>query len=123
MNGSKGPNTVGKDIGFISALYAMDPVIVAPIPLALNAKNGSDTTMEQTEASAACTAQDADSRLPNKDELSAMFYNRELVGIDSGEVWSSSVLSDSRAWDQSFWTGVCYRTVQDYPLLVRCIKR
>lgn len=32
LNGSKGPNTVGKDIGFITALYPTDSVVVAPMP-------------------------------------------------------------------------------------------
>ena len=30
MNGNKGPNTVGKDIGFMSVLYPTDSVVVAP---------------------------------------------------------------------------------------------
>jgi len=38
LNGSKGPNTVGKDIGFISALYPTDSVVVAPMPLSVNAQ-------------------------------------------------------------------------------------
>ena len=33
LNGNKGPNTVGKDIGFITAIYSSDPVVVAPVPL------------------------------------------------------------------------------------------
>ncbi len=82
LNGNKGPNAVGKDIGFITALYASDPVIVAPNVLSTNANNG--TAVKWAAASAACTTQDSESRLPNINELSAMFYNRDLLGIASG---------------------------------------
>ncbi len=70
MNGTKAPNTVGKDIGFISVLYALDPVVVAPMLFAINAGSG-----KQTQASALCKAQDLDARVPDIDELSSMFYN------------------------------------------------
>ena len=32
LNGNKGPNTVGKDIGIMSVLYPSDSVVVAPMP-------------------------------------------------------------------------------------------
>ena len=31
LNGNKGPNTIGKDMGFITALYSTDSVVVAPM--------------------------------------------------------------------------------------------
>ncbi len=124
LNGNKGPNTVGKDIGFITALYPTDSNLVAPYPLATNAASG--TTIAQTAASAACSAQDPESRLPNRDELSAMFYNRELLGITFGDFWSGSVISSGvsgTAWDQSFHAG--YRTppTRTATRNVRCVKR
>ena len=33
LNGNKGPNTVGKDVGFITAFYPYDVKVVAPIPV------------------------------------------------------------------------------------------
>ncbi len=117
LNGSKGPNTVGKDIGFISALYNTETNIVAPVPLAADAGS-----FVQAEANAACTAQDIDSRIPNIDELSAMFYNKSLLGIDSGWYWSGSVYSVSKAWRQYFETGMRALNTRD-SCSVRCIKR
>ena len=32
LNGTKGPNTVGKDIGALTALYPSDSIVVAPFP-------------------------------------------------------------------------------------------
>ncbi len=121
LNGSKGPNTMGKDIGFITALYPSDPVIVAPMPFATNAGTGA-----QTAAGALCKAQDSEARLPNRDELAAMFYNRTLLGIASGNFWSGSVISSGEsgtAWQQYFNAGFRYPTTRGYGGYVRCVKR
>lgn len=122
LNGSKGPNTVGKDIGFISALYPSDPVIVAPMPLT------SDITQSQTQKNAAkeCTKIDTDSRLPNIEELSAMFYNKTLIGISESYYWSSSIVSAQlidKGWDLYFQTGLKSGYSRSNHRGVRCIKR
>ncbi len=122
LNGNKGPNAVGKDIGFITALYPTDSNVVAPYPLATDAA----TSVAQTEASAKCSAQDAESRLPNRDELSAMFYNKTLLGIASGYFWSGSVVSSGEsgtAWLQSFSTGGRYPYTRSNTGYVRCVER
>ncbi len=118
LNGNKGPNMVGKDIGFITALYNNDTNIVAPMPLATNAG-----TMKQALASAACTAQDSESRLPNIDELTSMYYNKNLVGISSGDFWSGSVVSASLAWDQDFYAGPRDPDTRFHSYSVRCVWR
>ena len=123
LNGRKGPNKVGKDIGFITALYPTDPNIVAPMPLEKNAKN---TKMEQTDAAAACKAQDSDSRVPNRDELTVMFYNNQLINIPAGQYWSGSVVSagsPGTAWYQTFTTGRRHVSSRSGTAFVRCIKR
>ncbi len=122
LNGNKGPNTVGKDIGFITAMYSIDSNTVAPLPLSENAG-----MYPQHEASAACVAQDAESRLPNRDELTAMFYNRRLLGLTSGgRFCSGSVVSSGTsgtAWYQSFDAG--HRAIDPRNTVrnVRCVKR
>ncbi len=122
LNGSKGPNTIGKDIGFISALYNLDANVVAPMPLATNAANGS-VSLTQQAAIAACTAQDSESRIPNRDELSAIYYNKELVGIVSGGYWSGSLLSPEYAWGIDFGPGTRYKGLRSGIAPVRCVKR
>jgi len=69
---------------------------------------------------------DSESRLPNRDELSAMFYNRDLIGTKADHFWSSSVISageDGTAWGQSLYTGVRYPSTRSNGLDVRCVKR
>ncbi len=121
LNGNKGPNAVGKDIGFITALYASDPVVVAPLPLSTNANGGA--VLKQAAASAACTAQDSESRLPNKDELTALFYNKRLAGITQDGFWSGSVVSSTKAWRQSFSSGARGPADRELTAYLRCIKR
>jgi len=122
LNGNKGPNTVGKDIGFITALYPSDPVIVAPVPLAQDVSG----LKKQTEAGKACNDMDSESRLPNRDELTAMFYNRALLGITSASCWSGSVISSGEsgtAWSQSFQAGTRGPYTRSAGNNVRCVKR
>ncbi len=119
LNGNKGPNAVGKDIEFITALYASDPVIVAPSVLSTNASDD----IEWADASAACTTQDSESRLPNIDELSAIFYNKDLLNLMHGEHWSGSVASASEAWQLDFNSGDRFAFSRDKGCLVRCVKR
>ena len=118
LNGSKGPNTVGKDIGFITAFYPTDPVIVAPVPLALDA-----TWASQIDASKSCQKQDSESRLPNLNELASMMYNKKLIGITTGDYWSSSSVSASQGWIQNFSLGNRYLHPRGNSLAVRCVKR
>ncbi len=121
LNGSKGPNTVGKDIGFITALYPTDSIVVAPMPI------GADfLEATQLNASKACTDKNPDSRVPNLEELSSMFYNKELIGITgSGYFWTSSVLTSNKdkAWAIQF--GIGYRSSGNRSGggCVHCIKR
>jgi len=120
LNGSKGPNTVGKDIGFITVLYPTDSVVVAPLP----SLNKVSEQKNQSDAAKACTAVNAESRLPNREELSSLFYNRELLGLSLIQIWSSSRLSASEGWFFDFPTGGMGVSVQtNSGFNVFCIKR
>ncbi len=76
LNGAKGPNTVGKDIGFLSVLYPSDSSVVAPVPY-----NRLINGFTSAEASRACTQNVGEEyRLPTKDESVSLFINRRLLG-------------------------------------------
>ena len=76
LNGSKGPNTVGKDIGFMTAFYPSDPIIVAPIPI--KTINVTDDYLGRFDT--ACREKvDFESRATNIDELSSIFVNKALL--------------------------------------------
>ena len=125
LNGNKGPNTVGKDIGFITALYPTDSVIVAPMPLSQNAAG----TATQQEAGKLCQAQDSHSRVPNIDEITAMVFNQKLLGMPTNSenyFWSSSLASGQyvgRGYLQGFIACDRFISSRAYKASVRCIKR
>ena len=121
LNGTKGPNTVGKDIGFITAMKSIDPIVVAPMPLVRDA-----STVNQFDASSQCKTMDSESRLPNMYELFSIFINRELVGMTSGVYWSAQLTAIGNSLYAKYvdiangHTSGCTRT---YTNKVRCIKR
>ena len=132
LNGNKGPNTVGKDIGFISAYYPSDVVVVAPYPYVRDAAG----TYSHGDAAKACTALDSEYRLSNITELSAMFANLKLMSNSTSSIgdgayyWSSDKVSSNKAW--YYWSGGwanCWgdgsyggdNTTRQYS--VRCVKR
>ena len=125
LNGSKGPNTVGKDLGFITVFYAVDPMVVAPVPLMQNAATG----VSQIAAGKECLKFSDDSRVPNKEELAAMYINKELIGNwDAGGFYLSSSTDiyegAPAAWTVDINHGTMYKTssrTQGHAL--RCIKR
>ncbi len=125
LNGNKGPNTVGKDIGFITALYATDSNVVMPIALINDVQGGAVLKLRDASGSPAlkaCREQDSESRLPNKDELTAMFYNQKLININNHDYWSGQVVGQN-AWSVKMQAGA--RDINSYNTArkVRCIKR
>ena len=120
LNGTKGPNQVGKDIGFVTALYSYEPNVVAPDFMTSDAGSGN---FEKAEA--LCDNEANNTRLPNIDELSALFWNANLYGIPigSGYFWSGSVIDKDRAWGQSFNTGRRFPYDRTYGRSVRCVRR
>ena len=123
LNGTKGPNTVGKDIGFMTAYNSVDSVIVAPMPLMSDA--GSYTGYE---AAKICKSQDNESRLPNLYELMSMFVNRDLIGnlLTTGVYWTSTLSVNGGSATASYgsmYSGHISGTYRDQGHNVRCIKR
>ena len=125
LNGKKGPNTIGKDMGFITALYSTDSKVVAPIPVLKNIMGSGEKT--QINAGRLCLVDYPDSRLPNIEELSSIYYNQNLIGVEqssTGSVyWSSSVLSASIGWRLWFDTGKTSIYNRVTSAEIRCIKR
>ncbi len=101
LNGAKGPNTVGKDVGFITAMYPSDVKVVAPLPATQKLGSYPITAADNTvNATKACTNYDSDYRLPNIDELMSMAVNKNLMkgdgsDLSSGTFWSSSRIAET----------------------------
>ena len=123
LNGNKGPNTVGKDIGFMSVLYPTDSVVVAPVL----ANKDVSSSIPHVDTNAACVAQDPESRMPNKEEVMSMFYNRMLLGEYKDHYWTgttSFINSNILAWVMYLTTGRLVPIDRNRSVSsVRCVKR
>ena len=127
LNGTKGPNTVGKDIGFITVLYPTDSAVAAPMPHIAAGETG----LSLSEGSKYCTSLDSEYRIPNKEEAASLFVNKELIGnLPVGWIATSSrgitSSGERAAWAQSTFTG--NRVLRPLDTLasytyVRCVKR
>ncbi len=96
LNGTKGPNTVGKDVGVITALYSVQPIVVAPMLI-----TEYPGTSNFIDAIGACKGVDVDSRLPNIYEATSLVHNMKLffgVAQGDGGVWSSTARDSERAF-------------------------
>ena len=119
MNGLAQPNEVGKDIGFVTVLYPdIRTQAVAPD---VHKKNASSANFYN--AGASCAKLDPEYTLPNRDELLAMYFNSNLLGITSGYYWSASEASAELGWAQSFSNGYRYRASKSNGGYVRCVRR
>jgi len=122
LNGNKGPNTVGKDIGVITTLYSTDSLVVSPYPAMSDAGEA-----KHKEALSLCSKYDESYRVPNMDELASMFVNKKLFDMN-GLYWSSNLATHSSgkivAIDTSFKVATRgYLDREAFSRRVRCVKR
>ncbi|MCM1010637.1 MAG: type II secretion system GspH family protein [Fusobacterium sp.] len=120
LNGKKGPNTMGKDIGFISVLYPTDSVVVAPLPLLSNAK---PDAVQSSQITSLCREQESESRAPNIAEATAMFYNKKLIDIESFYYCTTSMLKSGVSWRVGMHTGDNNPDGTNSTCFLRCVKR
>ena len=98
LNGNKGPNTVGKDIGFMTAMYPFDVQLYAPYPTPSPLSTTHPAVSATVSASKACTNYDNEYRLPRADELASMFVNAKLIGGGNYETDTYGFISSD------YWT-------------------
>ncbi len=104
LNGTKGPNTFGKDIGVISAFYPMDSVVVAPLYSYLQA-----TSVTFDNARKICQQRDNE-RLANLEEASSLFVNNLYIGVPAGNngIWTSTMKYATAAQAVNFGSGTVF---------------
>jgi len=120
LNGNKGPNTVGKDIGFVGALYPTDSVVVAPWPYA---QLGEGMSFE--EAKTYCkNISSGEYRLPNLDEAVLLFiFKKYLSAYTSGGFWTGISYDATHAWGQGLGGDRSQKPLKTDNRRVWCVKR
>ena len=102
LNGKKGPNTMGKDMGIMTLMYPTDSILVSP-DIANKNFNFTGTWQAATQY---CKGLGDDSRLPNMEELAALLVNDKFLPDSSGNwdtLWSSTKVENNRVW--AGWIG------------------
>ena len=121
LNSSKGPNTVGKDIGFISIFYPTDSMVAAPVVTQSKIEGG---VSSQSTAGRACQNLDSESRMVNLEELGALFINRQLLGrLTVSYSWSSLLYDVDNAWLIDFSNGETFTKSRGNSHSIWCVKR
>ena len=126
LNGSKGPNTIGKDMGFMTAIYPIDSIVVAPIPHTQDAAS----SIQYDDAAKTCTQQDSEYRVPSVYELMSMFASAKMIGgaFGSGNGYQPSTLVSTGRELFVYRLAVAYGSLDLtrknlYSYALRCVKR
>ena len=122
LNGIKGPNKVGQDINFITAIYPNNSDVVAPNFLPAH---GNETNIyNYNTAMSICKNIGEEYRLPLLSEAMAMTYNRDFLGVHSAlSFWSGTDSGTSTSWYVNMTNGRRAVSVRSNPTAVRCVKR
>ena len=91
LNSNKGPNSVGKDIGFMTVFYPSDSNVVSPIPYVQS------TTLSDTVS---C---DSEYRVPNRYEAAAMALNANLIKEAAEGPYLTSTKGATSATTYTYW--------------------
>ncbi len=92
FNGTKGPNTIGKDMGIISVLYPTDSSVVVLNEIKYAGQGNWETAIKM------CRNLDDEYRFPNNDELVSFMINRQFINNNAYTVWSSTVDEKNRPY-------------------------
>ena len=120
LNGRKGPNSFGKDIGFIVALRPLNPQVLATIPLPANLSAGYGYTQEIAKTT--CRNAHAEGRLGTLEEYIAIFYNQKLVGDFSYQYHTATDYSRDSDW-RIEGDGKVYTSGKNNRIRARCVRR
>ena len=131
LNGSKGPNTVGKDIGVMTVLYPTDSVVAAPVVYVRDA-SVSNQYVTWYQAAENCRGLDGEYRLPNREEVFSLFVNKYLLGLPatgSGNTntWTATAYPNDTqpsAYHCHIESGTVHHLRKSQPnARARCVKR
>ena len=123
LNGKKGPNTFGKDVGFITIMYATDPMVVAPMPRS----SFSSLYAEWADGAKICRAHGDEYKMPNIYELMAISFNKPLMDKFEAhnQTWSStpSTVSPATSAINMSLSSVLWGNSKTVKASILCVKR
>lgn len=121
LNGSKGPNTVNKDIGIMTVFYPTDSIVAAPVLPLRALSSGNNVT--QYDAAKFCRDFDSEFRAPNIYEAQSIVTNHKLFNLKSVILWTSEIESSSKAWFVQTNEPVRSNADRNVGRRLQCVKR
>jgi len=126
LNGNKGPNTMGKDIGILSVLYPTDSSVVAP-----DVYRVFFNSVSAADAPTVCTNKaGSEYRIATKDELASIFINKNLLGVAPGmsplissSTKTSTIYTGITRYGLNIGTGLYQIPNPNDPWSMLCVKR
>lgn len=116
LNGRKGPDKVGKDIGYITALYPVDSEVVMVLPVMYL-----DGYHKQIVANKKCKEINSEYRIPNREEALSIYFNNKLNSLSS-YFWTSTSIDNTHAWLMTGSSGMIL-SLSKYDIInVLCVK-
>ena len=91
LNGKKGPNTMGKDVGILTVFFPTDSIVVSPVP---HNENSNPDDYSYPVGVSRCKIYKEDSRVPNVYEMSAISFNYNLTAPQKANSWTSTLITD-----------------------------
>lgn len=101
INGLKGPNQFGKDLGMITAFSRTNPIVAGAIPLIegtewLGKKERGKILISSNEENATSFCNNVNGKIPTMDELLSFVVNGYYSGVTTGGAWWSSTYFDGK---------------------------
>ena len=97
LNGNKGPNTMGKDIGILSAFYPTDSVVVSP--MLLGVVDETKASIDVASMSTYCRNNyEQSSRAANIEEVFSLIMNQKLGTTNGNYIMSSTTADPGTVW-------------------------
>lgn len=118
INGLSSPNQMGKDIGFVTVLYpnSIEMHTVAPNVYKVNSSDANFYT-----APSICAKLGAEYKVPEKDELMAMYFNFNLLNLNS-DYLSSTSIDNETSWVMGSNSGWITPYLKTRGARLRCVK-
>ena len=127
LNGKKGPNTFGKDVGAITVLYPINSVVVAPDFFTSDINDTSPATNTNNHAIQIC--REAGGRLPTLEDGMSMFYNYRFWELSSGKFYRMVKTQQDNQWAKistvfnANYGGYITYLYHNVSGAIRCIKK
>lgn len=119
--GQMPPNTIGKDIGFITVFQSVDSAVIAPF---IDEENSDSASF--TSANDICQIKKGNLRVPTEYELASIFINGRLTNIFDDNptgFWSNVTATPEKAWALISQTGLIQKNDKSLVFNVHCVKR